>query len=242
MPKAVAVRFRDYVAIETYLKKQGFREMSRREVADDIIAHGVKFFHKSTGTEKGFVLTYKGLTIKGWTSCDRERVDDCYRELATHPLLKEAIGDVIVGRAPGTDMGWIVVVDSKDKAQYFAAPFHRTKNFGLSLCEAARVTQIRIQNRPLCAECQVYMMIRQEESRATYWACFRTASHAGQKPVFLNWDHALPPAAKKVVTRRRNKRKSWQKTKAKLRAEGKPVRSAREIRRGGIATKNPYAA
>ncbi len=258
MPKAVAVTYGDYRKLRgTLLSKRppkndeakqlrfNFREMSRREMRDEVIAHGLRTHKKSTEAEKGFVYSQKGLMVKVWTSCERSKVDDCDDRYNNYPLLREGILQEVVSREKGTDMGWVLIVDSRNQARYFAVPFHRTLNFVQSICEWARISQMKVQGRPLCAVCECYMDIRVEESRATYWACFHQASkHRTQKPVFLDWDapiaHSL--AAGVVVSRRRKKRLSWQKKKLQLRDEGKQVpRSARKIRGGWRATKQPYA-
>ena len=235
--------YRHYCGIRKTLLRLGFREMSRREVREEVIAHGLKKYKKSTEAEKGYVYTQKGLTVKVWTSCERSKVDDCALRYEEFPVLREAIGDEIVSRPKGTDMGWVLIVDSRNKAQYFAVPFHRTLNFVVSLCETARITQLRVQARPQCKECQKYMVIRVEETRATYWACFQTAGHGTSKAFFLDWDHALSPKAKAAAMRRRKKRKAWQKAKLKLRDEGKKVpQPARKLRQSWKATKDPYVA
>ena len=243
MPKAVGVIYRYYCGIRFKLLSLGFREMSRREVRDEIIAHGLKRYKKSTEAEKGYIYTQKGLTVKVWTSCERSKVDDCAMRCKELPLLKDAIGEEVVSRPKSTDMGWVLIVDSRNTAQYFAVPFHRTLNFIVSLCETARITQLRVQGRPQCKECGKYMVIRVEKTRATYWACFQTADHATRKAVFLDWDHALPPKAKAAAMRRRKKRKLWQESKLKLRDEGKKVsQSARTLRHGWKSTMDPYVA
>ena len=243
MPKAVTVVYRYYCGIRDTLLKLGFREMSRREVLDEVIAHGVKAYKKSTEAEKGFIYSQKGLSVKVWTSCERSKVDDCARRFKELPVFREAIGEEVVSRSKGKDMGWVLITDLRNKAQYFAVPFHRTLNFIVSLCETARITQIRVQNRPLCIECKKYMAIHVEKNRATYWICRESSKHSSQKALFEDWDCGLPEKAKTAAMRRRKKRKSWQKQKLKFRDEGKKApQSARKLRRGGGETKNPYVA
>ncbi len=132
------------------------------------------------------------------------------------------------GESRGTDAGWILIAEG-DKARYFAKPFNRTKGFILKFLRYAWVTKWKVDNRPLCPECQAYMHITKKAStRQYYFICRHKISHKNGEPVFQPWDVGLPLKALKFVSIRREYTERYNK---KIKDEGKIVTPARKIRK-----------
>ena len=231
MPKAVPVTYADFLRIEATLKSLGFDEIHRGEVAIITLAHGLIPPRRIViAGEVGFKCSLNGYTVKVWTSCVREAVERC-REA---PLFSR--GEA-VGRPPGEDLGWIVVTDAFNHAQYFARPSLRTKNFVRTLCRRVWITLWKVQHRPLCEKCRKFMHIFRKEDGGTFWACLRNAFHETTKPVWLGWDFGLPPGALAFALAWRSEFHRYLKRE---RARGNNPQRARTIRHGWIETKDPY--
>jgi hypothetical protein len=232
MPKAVGVTYEDFCRLEKDLKKKGFREITGREVINIVIAHGLKALKVIIEGEVGFQYSENGYTVKVWTTCLRSKVRKCRLENSLFS------GGEVVSRPSGEDMGWVLIVDSTNKAKYFAKPVLRTKNFIKTLYQRTLISTIRVQKRPLCMQCGCYMHIFRKKSKATYWVCWEKFNHAPKKPLWKNWDFPLGPRAMKIVKAWRREYRRYLDAK---RAKGEYPTQARFIRKSRyVATKNPY--
>jgi hypothetical protein len=181
--------------------------------------------------EVGFKFFENGLIVKLWTSCLRSKVEECRRE----PLISD---DNIVSRPAGEDMGWIVVTNEFNRAQYFARPTLRTKNFVKTLIQRAAITIRKVQNRPRCERCGKWMKIFRKPSRATFWACFHKHILVTKRPTptWRGWDFALTARMLAIVTAWR---KEFHRYLQAQRDKGNNPRPAAKIRKAWFATINP---
>jgi hypothetical protein len=230
MPKAIPVTYGDFLKLEAMLRKWGFVEISRRETLTVVVAEGLVNYKVVRRGEVGFKYFENGYVVKVWTSCLREEVEQCRRE----PLISQ---DVVVSRPVATDLGWILITDRQNKAQYFARPTMRTKHFIKKLIARAGITTKKVQCRPLCAQCGTFMQIHQKPNRATFWECRENQRHIPQKPVWKDWDFALTPHMLAIV---REWRKEYHRYLAREKAKGHVPRHASEIRKRWIPTRDPY--
>lgn len=231
MPRAVPVTYADFLKLEAGLEAMRFVEISRHEIATIFVAHGLEPPQKIVlRGEVGFKYTENGYTVKVWTSCLREMVERC----RAAPLISLA---EVVSSPPGEDVGWIVVVDPYNHAQYFARPTLRTMGFVQTLLQRIWITQRKVINRPLCEKCQKFMGIFEKDDGGTFWACLRKVLHADGKPFWRDWDHKLPPRALRIA---KAWRRQFQRYLKRKRANGHEPRRARSIRKGWAATRDPY--
>jgi hypothetical protein len=239
MERAFRIKYKNRVGMKKVLEKMGFRPMSRLrgEIEEDTIFYEGREYQLSSAREEGYIYVANGLKAKVWTTVLLALVMECDRKHANAPpLLKPAVAadlaDVIVSSPPGIDMGWVLIADLNDNAQYFSVPFPRTAGFMKALCSYARIAQIKVQNRPRCERCGMRMEIFVNKKRQTYWVCDDIKFHKPQERVSVDWDHKLPEAAKLVLAKRRKKRaKDKKRNLEKALAEGKkPPTPARFIR------------
>jgi hypothetical protein len=233
MPAAVPVTFKDFLKIEAELRKLGFVPISGRETMRVIVSHGLESHRKSVRHEAGFKYYENGYLVKVWTSCYQHEIDQCRKD-------PDLFQDRVVSRPAGTDVGWILIVDPKNWAQYFARPVLRTKNFVRTFLRRAWITQRKIKTRPLCEQCEKYMEICAKESGATFWVCYgrsKKDAHEPKRPVFKDWDHGLPPRALQLA---KAWRKEFRRYLKKEFAKGNQPRRANTIRKGWKESKNPY--
>ena len=231
VPAAVPITYKQFCEIEYWCLSHGCVEIQGREVVRLIQAYGLKRYHVILEGEVGFKYFENGLMVKIWTSCLRSQVAKCRRE----PSISD---DVIVSRPSGKDMGWVVIADEFNRAQYFARPTLRTKNFVKTFIQRIGITIRKVQYRPICEECGKWMKVFRKLNRATFWACFhqRTA-YERRKPVWRDWDFALKPRMLKIA---KGWRKEFHRYLEREHEKGNIPRHAAEIRNRWVATKNPH--
>ena len=232
MPAAVPVTYRQFCEIEYWCLAHGCVEIQGREVIRMIQVYGLRRHRVIVEGEVGFKYFENGLMVKIWTSCLRSEVERCRRE----PLIS---GDIIVSRPPGEDMGWIVITNEFNRAQYFARPTLRTKNFVRTLIQRAGITIRKVQYRPTCEICRKWMVIFRKPTRATFWACFhrQTPFHFGSKPAWKGWDFALTKRMRMIVVAWR---REFHRYLEAQRAKGCEPTPAATIRRAWFETVNPH--
>jgi len=235
MPVSVPVTFGKYMELEVGLKSMGFSEIVRGEMAVTMRAYGVRPPRAPRAGEIGFKYVAHGYVVKVWTTCMRGAVEKC-RRAGLHDG-SSTVAEVVVGRPAGKDVGWIVIADHFGRAEYFARPTLRTKNFVTTLLRRTWITKRRVERRPLCPSCHKFMWICTKQSGATFWACRRRQSHPDGRSVFKDWDASLPPKALKLA---RAWRKSFSTHLKKARQEGKEPRRASTIRTPWTAEENPF--
>ena len=131
-------------------------------------------------------------------------------------------------RDTGTDIGWNLIVEG-DKEKYFARPFQRKKGFILKFLRYAWVSKWKVDNRPLCPDCNSYMHIHRKKGTRQYcWICLNSKRHSDHRFTSLCWDHRLPKKATEFVKIRRAYTKRYN---DKNRKAGKVVVPAAVIRK-----------
>ncbi len=232
MPQAVPVTYAKFCKLEKELRAMGFAEIYRREMAVIRKAYGLVPPREIRSGEIGFKYSAHGHTVKVWTSCLRSAVEKCRRAKSSF-----CVDDVIVSRPAGEDMGWVLIIDSQGRAQYFARPVVRTKGFVLTLLRRTWITRWKILNRPLCPMCGSFMVICSTAYGGNYWGCYKRRAHPHGQPAFAPWDADLPPKALKFA-------KAWRKQYYRyLKAErkkGNDPRRASAIRTPWRSTRNPH--
>jgi hypothetical protein len=230
MAVSVPATFASFLKLEEGMKSMGFVEIFRREMGVIIKAHGLQPPREERRGEIGYKCSFHSYTVKVWTSCVRDAVEQCRGSALD-------VGNVIVSRPAGEDMGWVVIVDPRGQAQYFARPVLRTKNFMKTFLRRAWITQKKIKDRPLCTICGKFMGIHTTKSGGNFWGCYRRDLHPSGLGVTKDWDFNLPPKALKFA-------KAWRNQFARyLRAErkkGKNPQRASAVRTPWKATKNPF--
>lgn len=234
MPAAVPVTYRDFCEIEAWCLDHGYVEITGREIIRIVEVYDLKRYRRYrivVEGEIGFKFFENGLRINAWTSCLRSQVEQCRKE----PLIS---GDVIVSRPPGEDVGWVVITNEFGRAQYFARPTMRTKNFVRTFIQRIAITTRKVQKRPLCETCYRWMRIFRKRTRATFWACFhrRIPKSKRPKPFWKGWDFALTPLMLMLVVAWR---REFHRYLARERAKGHEPRPASEIRKAWVATNDP---
>lgn len=231
MPVAVPVTFKQFLALEEKMKSMGFVEIHRCEMAVIMKAFGLKPSREARPGEIGYKCTFHGYTVKVWTTCLRHVVEGCRQGL---PGLSD---ETIVSRPAGEDVGWVLIVDSWGRSQYFARPVMRTKRFVRTLLRRTWIAQRKIKKRPLCRTCGKFMEICVNRSGGTFWGCYRRALHPNGESVTERWDFNLPPKALKMAEAWRNEFDRYLRAAKK---EGKTPRRASEVRKPWRTTKNPF--
>jgi len=232
VPAAVPITYSQFCEIERWCRKHGGVEMGGREAIRMVYAYGlVRRRRIILEGEVGFKFFENGLIVKVWTSCLRSEVEKCRRE----PLLS---ADVIVSRPPGEDMGWIVITNEFNRAQYFARPTLRTKNFVKTFIQRAGITIRKVQRRPLCEKCGKWMIIFRKASRATFWACFHRHLPRERRPTpfWKGWDFALTARMKAIVVAWR---REFHRYLEAQRENGHTPRPAAQIRNAWVSTRDP---
>jgi len=165
------------------------------------------------------------------TSCLRDVVEKC-----RSGALPNA-NEIVVSRPAGEDAAWVLIVDAEGRAQYFARPIFRTKNFVQTLLRRTWITRKRIMDRPLCSGCGKFMDICESQWGGNFWGCYRRKLHPEGKSVFKNWDFNLPVKALRIV-------QTWRKQFAKYlqaeREKGHEPRRASTIRKPWRVTRDPF--
>jgi hypothetical protein len=234
VPAAVPITYRDFCEIENWCLSHGCVEIRGREIIRIVHAYGLTHYRSRVilEGEVGFKYFENGFVVKIWTSCLRSEVARCRRE----PLIS---GDVIVSRPPGEDMGWIVVTNEFNRAQYFARPTLRTKNFVRTFIQRAAITIRKVQKRPLCERCAKWMKIFRKKNRATFWSCFHKhiPSKERPRPFWKGWDFALTPRMLALVNAWR---REFHRYLHAQRAKGNNPTPAAKIRNAWIATVDPH--
>ncbi len=170
----------DFIFLEKSLLEIGFVEITKTDSKKTFNRLGLSPPRPITGKEASYMYTNNNYTVK----------------IHTTFLKKEG-----KWRDTSTDIGWCLIAE-KDVRKYFSRPFQRKKGFVLKLLRYAWITKWKVDNRHLCPSCNRYMDIkRKQATRQYFWCCTNKAKHT--QPVFLSWDHNLPPKAKQFVTKRR---------------------------------------
>jgi len=216
VPKKMLPNLEDIEYLQRELGKLGFRPISPIERKKDFLRFGLVPARLQPGREIGFSFSANGLSVKVWTTWQMDE-----------------------GVAREQDSGWVLIT-SGDHANYFARPLHRTKRFCLNLLKTAWIARWRVLHRPLCPSCHQFMDItRGRGIKSRYWICKRKQRHPDNEIVRLNWDHNLPPKAKRFVTARRRKRALERKRNE--RETGKSITSAVLRRKPWIQTSSTHA-
>lgn len=119
-------------------------------------------------------------------------------------------------RDTGTDIGWVLIVEG-DKEKYFARPFQRSKGFILKFLRYAWVSKFKVDNRPLCPDCNAYMHLKRKTgTRQYFWACFNNERHPFKTASFKSWDFNLKENALNFVNIRREFTKKYNARNKKL--------------------------
>ena len=208
MPAAVLVTYGNYRSLREGLKALGLKEIPRG-VKQRIVRYrnGIvteEFF--LTG-EIGFEFSCKGYRLRVWTGCDRKLVERC-------DWMPSSSFDIVVGRPAGEDAGWIVILDARGCAQYFARKVLRTKNFVQNFLERTRLTGKRAFHRPQCDQCGRAMdLIQRKDTGGTFWTCLNKEGHTTRKPTRKDWNFCLTAEELQTVkewgrSRRRSREKA----------------------------------
>jgi hypothetical protein len=180
------------------LLRRGFRKFSREEFREDFERLGLKAPSPREGREVGFVYTQNGLTVFVWTTflCEEDHVRN-------------------------EDAGWVLIREG-DEVKYYSHPLHRTRFFLRNLFKQACIAQLRVENRPSCPKCGMFMdIVRGKKLKARYWQCKRPTAH--KEPTFLSWDYGLSKAALDFLHPLRKERARYRKER---RAQGKRIGTA----------------
>lgn len=231
MPAAASITYGQFCEIENWCLSHGCVEIQGREVIRMIQFYGLRRYRVILEGEVGFKYFENGLVVKIWTSCLRSEVAKCRRE----PLISD---DIIVSRPPGEDMGWIVITNEFNRAQYFARPTLRTKNFVKTFIQRAGITIRKVQKRPPCERCGKWMRIFRKPTRATFWGCLHNQIPIGKrpKPFWKSWDFALTERMLAIAIAWR---KEFHRYLTKAKEEGRDPRPAAKIRHAWFATIDP---
>jgi len=217
MPRQVLPSEDDFRYVRRELLKRGFRRITRLEKEKQFVLLGLMPPRRGSGEEArapeaGFRFDANGLTVSVWTTW--------------LPEFKKVRKE---------DSGWVLISEG-NTVLYFAQPLHRTKNFKTNLLKRAWLARYRVLHRPLCPECNRWMSIaRGKGIGSRYWRCDNIGQHTNGKAQGLDWDHKLPPKAKKEVKRHRKERA---RNRQRRRAQGRPVDVAR-LRRRTWRSKGP---
>ncbi|MEK7106840.1 MAG: hypothetical protein AAB899_01465 [Patescibacteria group bacterium] len=161
----------DFAAFKRAMIKHGFREISRVEVGRDFQRLGLIAPSPREGREVGFSFSSDGLQVVTWTT---------FLAWEGRP------------RKKSEDCGWVLILRG-DKRVY-VREVRRTSDFLYNLLWHSCIAKWRVENRPLCPECNGHMRIAFGGGlKARFWICVRPASHA--KPVSRPWDYKLPQEA-----------------------------------------------
>jgi len=200
VPEKVLPDVASFEWFERKLQALGFRPISGFEFQTDFRRLGLKAPRSRVGREAGFIFYANELTVWVWTTWLRS---------------KEVAREV--------DAGW-VLIRSRDTPLYFIHPLHRTKHFLVNLFRHAWLARWRVIHRPLCPECHQFMdIVAGRGMKSRYWRCDRLRFHRDGKPVSLDWDHGLPPKAKRYVKILRGRRAAY---RLRREQEGKPTNVA----------------
>lgn len=173
-----------------------FRELTNEEFFKSFKRLGLEAPRPLEGRETGFIFAANDLKVYVWTT---------YLSSAR--------------KSRDSDAGWVLIAEG-DKARYFTHPLRRTKNFLLKLSRYAWVARWRVLNRPLCPQCHNYMRIAYGLAlKSRYWRCDHKESHDPRRPIFISWDHGMPPKALSFIKRERKPRRKYRETRKK---EGRP--------------------
>jgi hypothetical protein len=213
MPKQVLPTWADFRRIREELIRRDFREISSYALGAYLRQQDLRAPRPKPGRETGFVFHANGLNVFVWTTW----------------LKKE-------GQARKHDTGWVLICEG-DKIVYCAQPIHRTKNFVDNLLRRAWVAMWRVIHRPCCPECNQLMCIVPGRSlKSRYWLCDNRLAHSNGKRTRSDWDHGLPPDAKKYTERLRKQRARY---RSQQRQKGRPTYVAMRQRRPWRSSKTP---
>ena len=204
-------KFKEIVENNRGENQMGFRQITRLEIKSDFERKGLVSLKPKKGREIGFIFSANGLDVRIWTTF---LVDD----LTPRP----------------SDFGWVLITNG-DKAEYYAHPFRRTKNFFTNILRYAWICRWKILHRPLCPKCHGYMDItRTKHLKARYWSC-KNKAHAGEK-FREDWDCSLTVGSKtqKFLDKQRKIRHKYN---AKRRKAGKEINVAMRKRRMWVVTR-----
>lgn len=197
----------DFLFLDRMLLGLGYHKMTRSDQKKSFQRLGLIPPREVTGREVTYFYTNHGYTVI----------------LHTTFLAKEK-----KWREAGDDSGWNLIKEG-DKALYFAKPFQRKKGFIIRFLRYAWISKWKVDNRPLCQECNGYMNIsRKKGSRQYFWMCFNYEKHPERKAIFLPWDYLLPKKATSFLKIRRSYTARY---KAKNKKEGIERKPAALIRR-----------
>jgi hypothetical protein len=181
MGKKVFPTLGEYQSFVTWLKSQGFREMSLNEFRNNFKRLELKAPRHSDGREVGFIFYANNLVVFVWTTY-----------LASQTKFKES------------DNGWVLIAEH-DEAQYFSTPVRRTKNFLSTLGNYAWIARHRALNHPLCPKCSRYMKITKGRwLKSRYWSCSE-----GHRRESKAWDINMPERAMEFIAEKRRKRQKY---------------------------------
>lgn len=233
VPEFVPVTFKKFLELEKGMLSMGFVEIFPREMAVIIKAHGLQPPPREhRAGEIGYKCSFHGHTVKAWTSCVRGLVEQCRRAA---PGID--VDDMIVSRPVDEDSGWVLIVDGAGRAQYFARPVFRTRNFVRTFLRRAWITQKKVKDRPLCPVCGKFMAIITTKSGGNFWGCYRRNLHPDGFATREDWDFNLPPRAMKIA---KAWRREYDRYLRAARKKGKAPRPASEIRNPWRSTKDPF--
>lgn len=185
----------DMKIIDRQMLGIGFRSLSYKDFHKNFTRLKLRAPRMIRGCEEGYIYHNNDYTIYCWTTF--------VKTLNTF-------------RAKGEDLGWVLITDG-DEAVYFARPFKRTsKSFVKRFLSYAWVTKWKVDNRPLCDQCQAWMHVfRRPKTRQYMWVCKKSNSHLNNKWQFKNWDQELPPKAQVFVNLRRKDTQRYNKKNKK---------------------------
>jgi hypothetical protein len=195
MPKQVLPDTAGFAWFEAAIKRSGFHPISDRKFLDEWRRLGLKAPRPQPGREAGFIFIPPKDPENGPTN-------DLYVCVWTTWLRKE--------KGPReSDAGWVLIAKkgSDEKPPYFSHPTRRTKNFFQTLAQRAWIAAWRVQHRPQCPACGIFMEITKGRGlKQRYWRCRLLDRHTDGRSRRYQWDIGLPPRAQKLVNAWRAKR------------------------------------
>lgn len=198
----------DFLFLERMILNMGYHKITRYDSRKTFLRLNLSAPREIIGREVSYYYANNGYTVVLHTTYLREERR---------------------WRDNSTDAGWNLISHG-DKAVYFARPFQRTKGFILKFLRYASISKWKVDHRPLCPECNAFMVIfRKANTRQYFWACFNTTRHPPLNvPKFKSWDYELSPEDLKFINIRREYTKRYH---AQNKKESKAPTPAAKIRK-----------
>lgn len=192
----------DFSMLFLLLSRIGFRELH----ASEYKSRNVIPPRRIKGREKGYIFEANGMDVIVWT---------------TYDLIAQAPRD------KGKDLCWVIIREH-GKAQHFAKPIRRTKNFVTNVYWRARTCAERIFNRPKDSLGDFMVIKRGRYMFQRYWESPTKVTDAStNKPEREGFDHGVSSQSMAYV---KKIRKRTRKYNSKLRAANKKPGAAALIR------------